>query len=102
MTYGLSDKTLTAMLQAFKNYDELVSVVLFGSRAMGNYRNGSDIDLALLGNVSQATRDSLSTQLNEVLPLPYFFDIVIYAKLSNKTLKEHIDDKGVVIYQRAV
>ncbi len=74
---------------------------MFGSRAMGNYRKGSDIDIAIKGDrVSSRTITNLSARLNERLPLPYQYDIVDYSHIESQALKHHIDEHGVEIWRR--
>ena len=76
-----------------------MAVVLFGSRAKGNYKPGSDIDLAVKGDrVSPRIVAQLADCLNEETPLPYFFDVVHYETLDNQALVDHIDRVGIVIY----
>jgi len=79
--------------------DLIISV--FGSRAMGNYKRGSDIDLALKGDLSYETTLQVSVDLNEYLPLPYKFDIVDYGTITHPPLVEEIDLHGQQIYSRA-
>lgn len=72
----------------------LESVLLFGSRAKGNYREGSDIDLAVLGPLfTHQNRDDL-LQKYDNLNLPWKLDIVIYSLIEEPALKEHIDRVG--------
>ncbi|GAB6060002.1 nucleotidyltransferase domain-containing protein [Desulfonatronum parangueonense] len=79
---------------------EVERAILFGSRAMGNYRKGSDIDIALMGDrVSPRTIAHLSVLLNERQPLPYHFDLVDYSHVESLALKQHIDEHGVEIWR---
>lgn len=94
--YGLRTDDLEYLAQGFATVPDLHKVVLFGSRAMGNYKRGSDIDLALFGCTQHALLD-LYDLLNEVYPLPYFFDILCYESITNDALKHHIDTQGVVL-----
>lgn len=99
--YGLLDRDLKYILEAVRKYIEIEEVIIFGSRAMGNYKKGSDIDLALVGeNVDRKIVRSLSDELNEEYPLPYFFDVVNYKDISNDELIKHIDNVGKSIYVR--
>ncbi|MCC5912488.1 MAG: nucleotidyltransferase domain-containing protein, partial [Clostridiaceae bacterium] len=71
------------------------------SRAMGNYKKGSDVDLAIVGeNIDRKILRRISDDLNEEYPLPYFFDVVVYKDISNEELKKHIDSVGKSIYKR--
>lgn len=75
--------------------------LVFGSRAKGNYKPVSDVDIAIVGsNIDQSTVATLSFFLNEETFLPYFFDIVHYDTIEEIAFKEHIDRVGKVIFQR--
>ncbi len=101
MNFGISDKSFSALLDALHETREVDEAILFGSRALGNFRPGSDIDIAVRGkNLSVRAAADLSTLLNEKLPLPYLFDIVHYDTINNADLKEHIDQVGVVIFRQ--
>ncbi|HED05295.1 MAG TPA: nucleotidyltransferase domain-containing protein [Ignavibacteria bacterium] len=75
--------------------------VIFGSRAIGNFKRGSDIDIALYGKkLTSDILNNIKIKLNEQLPIPYFIDIVNYAEIQNENLKKHIDREGKVFYSR--
>lgn len=96
--YGLKDSDLLKMQQVFARFSEVNAVVLYGSRAKGNFRNGSDIDITLLGNeVDINTLLKVMTAL-DALDLPYEFDVSIYNNIENTELKAHIDRVGVMLY----
>lgn len=98
---GLLDRDFTFILEAAKKDPNIEELVLFGSRAMGNYKPGSDVDLAVKGeNVDRSTIRRLSECINEELPLPYFFDVLDYNTIENEALKTHIDRHGIVIYRK--
>ncbi len=99
--YGLPERDIKMILEAVQKYEEIQKVLIFGSRAMGNYKKASDIDLALLGeNISRKTILRLNDELNEEYPIPYFFDILNYNEISNQELKNHIDTEGKLLYTR--
>ncbi|WP_333887869.1 nucleotidyltransferase domain-containing protein [Clostridium sp.] len=99
--FGLLERDLKYILEAVKKYSEIEEVIIFGSRAMGNYKKGSDVDIALKGEyVNRKVVCRLSDDLNEEYPLPYFFDVVNYNDVSNEELKRHIDNVGKTIYKR--
>jgi predicted nucleotidyltransferase len=94
---GLGDQVISKIRGVFAQFPEISEVVLFGSRAKGTYRAGSDIDLALIGNSNQLTSDlvfRLSEQL-EALMLPYTFDLVRLHTVDNPDLLAHIKRVGV-------
>lgn len=101
MPFGLTDKDIELILSAIQPLEEVEEVLVFGSRAMGNHKNGSDVDLALKGKgVNLRTISGLSATLNEELPLPYQFDVVDYATIDTPALTKHIDQFGAVLFQR--
>lgn len=93
--YGLTDRDMNDIQIALEQFPEINSAILFGSRALGTHKNGSDVDLAIVGSrITYRTVASLSDILNEVYLLPYMFDIVHYDSLTNENLKSHIDSVG--------
>ncbi len=101
--YGFLERDWCYMQQAISCFEEIEKVVLFGSRALGNYKTGSDVDLAIYGaDVDRKTVRRLSEQLNENYPLPYFFDVVDYNALENENLIKHIDAYGKFIFRKKV
>jgi len=101
MPYGLLDRDMMHILAAVKSIPEISQLVLFGSRAKGNYKTASDVDLAIKGpSVTYETALKLADVLNEEKPLPYFFDVVHYEAITERRLVEHIDRVGVVLYSK--
>ncbi len=99
--FGLLDRDLDDIISTISEYKEVGSAVIFGSRAKGNYKKGSDIDLALKG--SELTLNiikNISVQLNEYRPIPYFVDVIDYTHLKKEELKKHVDHFGELIYQQ--
>ena len=93
---GLTDQQTNLIQKAVGQFLEIESAVIFGSRAMGNYKPGSDVDLAIKGeDITDEIVRALSTLLNEELPLPHFFDVVHYNTLDNETLIEHINQHSI-------
>lgn len=99
--FGLLDRDIEYILRALKQFDEIEEARVFGSRAMGNYKKGSDIDLVIVGeNITSSVLYKLDDYLNEVYPLPYFFDIIQYESIMNENLINHINKEGKVIYTK--
>ena len=99
--YGLTPTDLKKILTVFTQYSAVKEVVLYGSRAKGNYRPGSDIDLTLKGvELNLRILNTISAKLDDLL-LPYYFDLSIFNQIDNKDLCEHINRVGVTIYQIA-
>ena len=98
MRYGLPDEHIKIILDCIARYSEIEEAVLFGSRALGTYKPGSDVDIALKGNkVDSFLAAHLKSEIEEETTLPYFFDFVAYSKLNHKDLIKHIDKYGVVL-----
>jgi predicted nucleotidyltransferase len=95
MDFGISQRSLELLRLALRRFPEIKNLRVFGSRAMGNYKNGSDIDLAIMDPVDGETAQRFSTLVNEELPIPYRVDIVVYDRLENQALKDHIREKGL-------
>ncbi len=96
--YGLTPEDLEIIYQAFRRYPKIEQAILFGSRAKGNFRPGSDIDIALKGKDLTDTVLEISTYLNQETLLPYQFDIINYQNIDNQALIEHIDRVGIVLF----
>jgi len=98
---GLSNEVIEKIKNKIKNFSEIETVVIYGSRAKGNFRNGSDIDLCLLGeNIPSDLVLRLDNSLDELM-LPYSLDISIYNKIENPNFKSHIDRVGMVFYKKS-
>ena len=96
---GLRESDLKIILDLLQSEKAVEQAIVFGSRAKGNYRNGSDVDIALKGkNLDFRIVSHLSYLLNEETPLPYRFDLLNYQTLNNDALKEHIDRVVKEIY----
>lgn len=99
--YGITEKSMELLLDTFSKYPQIEEVILFGSRAKGNYKKGSDIDIAIKGKQCSADLAlKLQSYINEELLIPYMVDIVDYQSLNHVELKNHIDRVGKSIYHR--
>ena len=97
--FGLLDRDINYILSAIKVFPEIEKAMIFGSRAMGNYKKGSDIDIACYGkNVDFETTSKLRSKLNEELPIPFFIDVLHFNSLKNSDLRKHIEQFGITFY----
>ena len=80
-------------------YPQIEKAILYGSRAKGNYKNGSDIDLTLCGG-SDLTLQVLYKVMDALdeLWLPYTIDLSIWAHISDAEVREHIQRVGLPFY----
>lgn len=80
---------------------EIAQVILYGSRAKGNFQNGSDIDLVIKGeSVSHSQLLALENRLDDLL-LPYSMDLSLLHEIGNPELIGHIQRVGVVLYEKS-
>lgn len=101
MNHGLSAITVAKIHGVLSRHAEVEAAILYGSRAKGNYRNGSDIDLTLKGSgLDERIRGRIDEELDDLL-LPYEFDLSLLASLTHPELIDHIRRVGVVLYERA-
>jgi predicted nucleotidyltransferase len=91
---GIEEPYSKQILDLFKKLPKNTEAILFGSRAKGNFREGSDIDIALKGDSADLNlRDSLLMQY-ESLDLPWKLDIAVYDQITESALRDHIDRVG--------
>ena len=101
MKFGLSDTVINELQGVFRRHPNIQEVLIFGSRAKGNYREGSDIDLAAVGkNLDYNQLLSILIEIDD-LELLYRVELLDYQKHANTPIGEHIDRVGQVFYQSA-
>ncbi len=102
LRFGLKETTIQKLCGVFAKYPQVTKAVLYGSRAKGNYKNGSDIDLTLHGG-TDLTLNVMYKILDEIddLLLPYTIDLSIYRTLSDPDFIDHIQRVGVTFYDRS-
>ena len=99
--YGLSAATIKAVQACFGAEANIETAILYGSRAKGNYRPGSDVDLCLIGSeLSTKMLFALRRSLDE-LNTPYKFDLSIHHQIEHKDLLEHIARVGIPFYKKS-
>ncbi len=99
-TCGLSQSVIDQIRAVFAGCPSVERALLYGSRAKGNYRHGSDIDLALEGRGLDVTQVlAMETQLDDLL-LPYCIDLSSLADFQNEALRDHVRRVGRVFYER--
>lgn len=96
--FGLENVDLQRIVAIFRQNENIESATIFGSRAKGDFRNGSDIDISIKG-VNLHFDDLIEiSQQYEKLNLPYKFDVVIYDRIKEDALKEYIRRVEKTIY----
>ncbi len=100
-TTGLKPIVIENVRSVFSKYPQIDEVILFGSRAKGNYKPYSDIDLALRGrSLNLSIQQKIEQQLDDLL-LPQKIDLSIYHKITDGDLLNHIDRMGLVFYRNS-
>jgi len=101
MKYGLKEAVIQQISAVLARHPQVSAAILYGSRAKGNYQNGSDIDLTLRGG-SDLTRRVLYQIMDELddLLLPYTIDLSLYADIADPDVIAHIQRVGVALYEK--
>ena len=100
MNSGLSGSTVACIRCVLARFGEVEKAVLYGSRAKGNYRAGSDIDLTLHGPGLRFDQLGLVGNALDDLLLPCTIDLSIFEQLVHTELRKHIERVGKVFYER--
>ncbi len=96
--HGLPNSAAEKIRTVLASYPEVEKAILYGSRAKGTFRNGSDIDLTLVGHALDPTLLlRIDNDLDDLL-LPWMIDLSILSQINNPDLIAHIDRNGVVFY----
>lgn len=100
MPFGLTDNQIELLRSIFSKHTAVDEVLVYGSRAKGNYTERSDIDLVLKENT--ANRHLIGQLLLEIddSDLPYQVDLQDYNKIKNSALRNHINRVGQLLYKR--
>jgi len=102
MSFGLTEATIQKIQCVLAHYPQVEKAIIYGSRAKGNYKNGSDIDLTLRGgeDLTQNVLYKIMEELDDLL-LPYTFDLSIFSHIDDHDVIEHIQRVGVTFYEKA-
>ena len=96
--YGLKPHIIENIQKVFESFSEVEKVILYGSRAKGNYRTGSDIDLTIIGtDIDLSKLNEIELSLDDLM-LPYTFDVSLMSHISNEGLLDHIKRVGKDFY----
>ena len=102
LTFGLPLAAVEKIRGVLASHPEAERAVLYGSRAKGNYKTGSDIDLTMYGDdLNHTVLLKILDELDELL-LPWMIDLSIFSQIDNVSLREHIERVGVAFYERDV
>lgn len=97
---GLNHSDIKKIQSVFNQHSEIEKAILFGSRAKGNYKPASDIDLTLIGSdLTLTIQQTIENELDDLL-LPYKFDISIFHTITSNELVDHIERVGQLFFQK--
>jgi uncharacterized protein len=99
MRFGLNESVIARIHEVFRRFPEIQRAVIYGSRANGSFKTGSDIDLTLYGDELNADLLSTISITLDDLMLPYTFDLSIFDDLQHPELREHIERVGRTFYE---
>ena len=98
MKWGLAPEKIAVISKVFEAFPQIQEVVLYGSRALGTFKPGSDIDFTLKGeDLDLHTLHQIATRLDDLL-LPYTFDLSVYSQINSAELLDHIQRVGQRFY----
>jgi predicted nucleotidyltransferase len=101
MRFGLDERTIERINAVFAGVPEVEAVILYGSRAKGDFRPGSDIDLAIVGGaVTHKQLLALENSLDDLM-LPNSIDLSLMHEIENPALRDHVGRVGMAFYRRA-
>ena len=101
--FGLRDSDIEVIGWIARQHPVIEQIFIYGSRARGTHKHGSDIDLAVVGGgVDRGVISNVHYWLNEESPTPYFYDVLHLDSLKDEALRKEIDRDKRVIYQRVV
>lgn len=102
MKYGLPQSSVQKICAVLSRYPQVEKAILYGSRAKGNHKNGSDIDLTLRGGAELTLNVvyKILDDLDELL-LPYTIDLSLFNNIGDPDVIEHIQRVGVTFYDKS-
>ncbi|MFE8073395.1 nucleotidyltransferase domain-containing protein [Marinobacteraceae bacterium S3BR75-40.1] len=96
---GIPSPALEGIKDVFGRHPDIWRATLYGSRAKGTHRSGSDIDLVL--TAPELTWEEFNKVVSEIddLLLPWKVDLALEHQIENQDLLDHIQRVGVVVYR---
>jgi predicted nucleotidyltransferase len=95
MKFGLDDKKIGTLITIFSKYKTVRKAKIFGSRARGDFKYNSDIDIAIYTNGGPIT--GLFQELDEAVGI-YKVNLIVMDKLKNDKFRQNIEQDGIKIY----
>lgn len=100
MPFGLRNDIVENIRNIFQEFGQVDEVIIYGSRAKGNFKTGSDVDLTVKGeNLNLRIMNKISLKIDDLF-LPYTFDISVFSQIENPDLIDHINRAGKIFYKK--
>jgi predicted nucleotidyltransferase len=97
---GLRPEQREGICRVLHRFPQVEEAIIYGSRALGNYRPGSDIDLTLRGQIKLSVLNQISLALDDLM-LPFDIDLSVFNEIENPQLQEHIQRVGKLFYAKS-
>jgi predicted nucleotidyltransferase len=96
--FGLEPNTISTINQVFSGYSKILRVIVYGSRSLGTFSRGSDIDLTIIApDMTTSELFAVEERLDDLL-LPYKIDLSLFHQIENPDLVKHIKAHGKIFY----
>ena len=96
-TWGLKAEEIDGIRRVLAAHPAVDKAVVYGSRALGTHRAGSDIDITLIGRMPWSELNEIETDLDK-LNLPYTIDLSLESQIESQALRQHIEEHGQQLY----
>lgn len=98
LSFGLSTEILDALRLVFSQFSEIDRVLIYGSRARGDFRSGSDIDLAVVAPAMTPSDFSRLWMVLDDLPIIFRLDVSLWHETTDQQLKNNMLADGISLY----
>lgn len=95
--FGMNQKALDTLSRIFNQYPDISHVMVYGSRAKGNFSERSDLDLVIMDQIDRKILGSIWMDINSS-DFPLTVDLQVWDEIKNEKLKDHIQRVGKTFY----
>ncbi|TVQ33963.1 MAG: nucleotidyltransferase domain-containing protein [Wenzhouxiangella sp.] len=95
--WGLRAEEVNGIRRVLAAHPAVEKAIVYGSRALGTQKPGSDIDITLIGQMAWSELHQIETDLDN-LDLPYTIDLSLASQIENQALSQHIQKHGQQLY----
>lgn len=98
--FGIDQKRIAILKDIFENYPEVSRVLVYGSRAKGNFDDRSDLDLVIMDDIERKTLGAIWMEINSS-DFPLTVDLQVWRDIKNEDLKSHISRVGLSLFKES-